>query len=50
MPNRVTWRIRAAVLAGAGLGVLAASAFLLWAHYGSAVFFETIAAGLANCF
>lgn len=36
---------------GAGLmgPVLAASA-LLWFHYGTAVFFETIAAGFANCF
>ena len=31
-----------------GLVVLAAGA--LWFHYGTAVFFETIAAGIASCF
>jgi len=31
-----------------GLALLAAGA--LWFHYGTAVFFETIAAGIASCF
>jgi hypothetical protein len=31
-----------------GLALLAAVA--LWFHYGTAVFFETIAAGIASCF
>jgi hypothetical protein len=36
---------------GAGLGgLLVAAAVALWFHYGTAVFFETIAAGFANCF
>ncbi len=36
---------------GAGLGaLLLVAALALWFHYGTAVFFETIAAGFANCF
>jgi len=31
-------------------GLLLAAAAVLWFHYGTAVFFETIAAGFANCF
>jgi hypothetical protein len=31
-------------------GVLVAFAGLLWAHYGTAVFFDMIAAGIAACF
>jgi hypothetical protein len=31
-------------------GVLIAATTALWAHYGTAVFFEIIAAGLAACF
>jgi len=47
MPSRVP----PAVWAGAGtVGALAAGTILLWAHYGSAVFFEMIMAGLAFCF
>jgi hypothetical protein len=30
--------------------VAVAGALVLWAHYGTAVFFETIRAGLAACF
>ncbi len=37
-----------------GLSLLAAAmligAVALWAHYGTTVFFETIAAGIAGCF
>jgi hypothetical protein len=45
------WRMPPAVWAGAGVGgALAAAAVLLWVHYGSAVFFEMIAAGFASCF
>jgi hypothetical protein len=41
----------AAVWAGAGVaGAAAAVTVLLWGHYGSAVFFEMIVAGLASCF
>jgi hypothetical protein len=39
------------LLAIAGLfGVLFAAALLLWVHYGTAVFFDMIAAGIAACF
>ncbi len=44
-------RLRPALVASAGIvGALTAGAILLWAHYGSAVFFEMIMAGLAACF
>jgi hypothetical protein len=44
--------VRTAVIwGGAGLGgLLLAAAVALWFHYGTAVFFETIAAGFASCF
>ncbi len=32
------------------VGVLVAGTLVLWAHYGTAVFYEIIAAGLAACF
>lgn len=36
---------------GGGLGALILlAAAALWFHYGTAVFFETIAAGFATCF
>jgi hypothetical protein len=38
-----------ALVAGAA-GVLVAATLALWAHYGSAVFFEMIRSGLAYCF
>ena len=42
---------RALVAGGAGLGaVVLIAALILWARYGMAVFFETIASGLAACF
>ena len=34
----------------AGAGVLAAAAAALWAHYGTAVFYEMILAGINACF
>jgi hypothetical protein len=41
----------AIAVAGAALGViLGLGAALLWFHYGTAVFFETIASGLSACF
>lgn len=36
--------------AAIGAGLAAAAAIVLWAYYGTAVFFETISAGLAACF
>jgi hypothetical protein len=42
---------RGAILLTAGLvGVLLAGTVALWAHYGTAIFLETIRAGLAACF
>jgi len=41
---------RPALVAGAICGVLIAATLALWAHYGTAVFFEIIAAGIAACF
>jgi hypothetical protein len=43
--------VHAIVMAGASLGVvLGLGAAVLWLHYGTAVFFETIASGLSACF
>jgi hypothetical protein len=33
-----------------GAGIVVAATLALWAHYGSAVFYEMIATGLAACF
>ncbi len=42
---------RPAILAiAAAVGVLTAATIALWAHYGSAVFYEMLLAGLAACF
>jgi hypothetical protein len=41
----------AIVAGGAGLGVIILlAALVLWFHYGTAVFFEMIASGIASCF
>ena len=40
----------AAVIAAAVFGMLLAATIALWAHYGSAVFYEMLLAGLAACF
>lgn len=43
--------VPALAVAGAGLGAaLLLGTLALWFHYGTAVFFETIAAGIAGCF
>jgi len=44
-PSRTTVLLIAAVL-----GAILAGTIALWAHYGTAVFFETIRAGFAACF
>lgn len=44
-PRRAT-----VLLAAAVLGAILAGTIALWAHYGTAVFFETIRAGFAACF
>ena len=41
---------RALLVAAATAGVLLAATAALWARYGTAVFYETILAGLAACF
>jgi hypothetical protein len=42
---------QAIVTAAAALGtMLALGALALWFHYGTTVFFETIAAGISACF
>jgi hypothetical protein len=53
MPQTARLRLRPVprpmIAAGAVFGVLLAATLGLWAYYGSAVFFETIAAGIAAC-
>jgi hypothetical protein len=42
---------RAAIVFAAGaLGLVLAGTIALWAHYGTAIFFEIIRAGLIACF
>ena len=40
---------RAALIAAAAIGVLLAGTVGLWAHYGTAVLYEMILAGMATC-
>ena len=49
LPTRKVGRVIAVTLAAMG-GVVLVAALVLWFRYGSAVFFETIAAGIAGCF
>lgn len=48
VPPHRSWR-PLAVAAGVA-GVLIAGTLVLWAYYGTAVFYEMIAAGIAMCF
>ena len=49
-PNAVA-PCRAAIALAAGvMGLVLAGTIALWAHYGTAIFFETIRAGLVACF
>ena len=41
---------RPLMVAAAAAGLLLAGTVALWAHYGTAVFYETILAGIALCF
>jgi hypothetical protein len=41
---------RLLALAAGTMGVLLAATIALWAHYGTAVFFEMIRAGFMACF
>ena len=53
MPDLAELRLphvpRPMLLAGAVFGGLLIAAIGLWAYYGTTVFFETIAAGIAAC-
>ena len=40
---------RPLMLIAAALGILLAATAVLWAHYGTAVFYEMIVAGIAAC-
>jgi hypothetical protein len=40
---------RPLILVAAAVGILLAGTVALWAHYGTAVFYETIVAGIAAC-
>jgi hypothetical protein len=46
VPTRVS---RPLLAAGALAGLLVAGTLALWAHYGTAVFYEMILAGIALC-
>lgn len=49
--NAVVLRRMVPIVLGAGvIGVVLAGTVALWAHYGTAVFFETIRAGFIACF
>jgi hypothetical protein len=48
--DAVAPRRAAIVIAAGALGLVLAGTVALWAHYGSAIFFETIRAGLVACF
>jgi hypothetical protein len=48
--NAVAPRRGTVVLLAGGTALLLAATTALWAHYGTAVFFETIRAGLVACF
>ncbi len=43
-------RLSPILVVSAALAVLLGSAATLWAYYGTALFYEMIAAGLAYCF
>ena len=40
---------RPLIIIAAAIGILLAGTVALWAHYGTAVFYEMIAAGIAAC-
>jgi hypothetical protein len=50
IPDAIKIRGGAVVLSVGGLGLVLAATVALWAHYGTAVFFEMIRAGLVACF
>jgi hypothetical protein len=52
MPQTIAPRLslRPLLVTGAAVAVALGGTVLLWAYYGSAVFFETIRAGFVACF
>jgi hypothetical protein len=48
-PLRPPSHSRLLIIATAVAGALCAATLALWAHYGSAVFYEMILAGMAAC-
>jgi hypothetical protein len=50
LPNAEKIRGSAVLLSVGGIGLVLAATVALWAHYGTAVFFETIRSGLVACF
>lgn len=51
IPNAATPRRAFGIVLATGTVVLLlGAALMLWAHYGTAVFFETIRAGFVACF
>ncbi|MEA2982260.1 MAG: hypothetical protein QOF91_1222 [Alphaproteobacteria bacterium] len=48
--NAVGPRRGAIVLAAGAMALMLAGTTALWAHYGTAIFFETIRAGFIACF
>jgi len=52
MPEIIAPRLlsRSLLVAAAAIAFVLAGTVLLWAHYGAAVFFETIRAGFVACF
>ena len=50
MSNAAVPRRGPILLAAGAMGLVLAGTVALWAHYGTAIFFETIRAGLAACF
>jgi hypothetical protein len=41
---------RASLIASVAAGLVVAGTIALWAHYGTAVFYEMILTGIASCF
>jgi len=48
LSNRRNWR--PLMIVAVTVGLLLAGTVALWAHYGTAVFYEMILAGIALCF
>ena len=50
IPNAAAPSRGAILLAAGAMGIVLAGTVALWAHYGTAVFFETIRTGFMACF